>query len=33
MPYLDVVRAARERVGVPIGAYQVSGDIHASGSV
>ncbi|HET6170897.1 MAG TPA: porphobilinogen synthase [Terracidiphilus sp.] len=26
MPYLDVVRAARERVGVPIGAYQVSGE-------
>jgi porphobilinogen synthase len=25
MPYLDVVRAARERVDVPIGAYQVSG--------
>jgi porphobilinogen synthase len=26
MPYLDVVRAARERVGVPMGAYQVSGE-------
>jgi porphobilinogen synthase len=26
MPYLDVVRAARERVGIPIGAYQVSGE-------
>jgi porphobilinogen synthase len=26
MPYLDVVRAARERVGLPIGAYQVSGE-------
>jgi len=26
MPYLDVVRAARERVEVPIGAYQVSGE-------
>lgn len=26
MPYLDVVRAARERVSVPIGAYQVSGE-------
>jgi porphobilinogen synthase len=26
MPYLDVLRAARERVGVPIGAYQVSGE-------
>jgi porphobilinogen synthase len=26
MPYLDVVRAARERVGVPLGAYQVSGE-------
>jgi porphobilinogen synthase len=26
MPYLDVIRAARERVGVPIGAYQVSGE-------
>jgi porphobilinogen synthase len=26
MPYLDVVRAARERTGVPIGAYQVSGE-------
>jgi porphobilinogen synthase len=26
MPYLDVVRAARECVDVPIGAYQVSGE-------
>ena len=26
MPHLDVVRAARERVDVPIGAYQVSGE-------
>jgi porphobilinogen synthase len=26
MPYLDVVRAARERVDVPLGAYQVSGE-------
>jgi len=26
MPYLDVIRTARERVGVPIGAYQVSGE-------
>jgi len=26
MPYLDVVRAARELTGVPIGAYQVSGE-------
>ncbi|HTW78984.1 MAG TPA: porphobilinogen synthase [Terracidiphilus sp.] len=26
MPYLDVVRAARERFGVPTGAYQVSGE-------
>ncbi|HTZ58294.1 MAG TPA: porphobilinogen synthase [Acidobacteriaceae bacterium] len=26
MPYLDVVRAARERLDVPIGAYQVSGE-------
>ena len=26
MPYLDVIRAARERTGVPIGAYQVSGE-------
>jgi porphobilinogen synthase len=26
MPYLDVVRAARDRFGVPIGAYQVSGE-------
>ena len=33
MPYLDVVRAARERFGVPIGAYQVSGEysmLHAA---
>lgn len=26
MPYLDVVRAARQRYGVPMGAYQVSGE-------
>ncbi len=26
MPYLDVVRAARERFDVPLGAYQVSGE-------
>ena len=26
MPYLDVIRTARDRVGVPIGAYQVSGE-------
>src|ERR1700734_4158482 len=26
MPYLDVVRAARERFDVPMGAYQVSGE-------
>jgi len=26
MPYLDVMRAARERFGVPMGAYQVSGE-------
>jgi porphobilinogen synthase len=26
MPYLDVLRAARERIDVPIGAYQVSGE-------
>jgi porphobilinogen synthase len=26
MPYLDVLRAARERVDVPLGAYQVSGE-------
>jgi porphobilinogen synthase len=26
MPYLDVVRTARERVDVPLGAYQVSGE-------
>ncbi len=26
MPYLDVIRAAREHSGVPIGAYQVSGE-------
>jgi porphobilinogen synthase len=33
MPYLDVMRAARERVDVPIGAYQVSGEysmLHAA---
>jgi porphobilinogen synthase len=26
MPYLDVVRAARERCDLPVGAYQVSGE-------
>ncbi len=26
MPYLDVIRAARERCDLPIGAYQVSGE-------
>jgi porphobilinogen synthase len=26
MPYLDVIRAARERVDVPVGDYQVSGE-------
>jgi len=26
MPYLDVIRAARERIDAPIGAYQVSGE-------
>ena len=26
MPYLDVIHAARERFGVPMGAYQVSGE-------
>lgn len=26
LPYLDVIRAARERFDVPIGAYQVSGE-------
>ncbi|HVC47516.1 MAG TPA: porphobilinogen synthase [Terracidiphilus sp.] len=33
MPYLDVVHAARRRFGVPIGAYQVSGEysmLHAA---
>ena len=33
MPFLDIVRAARDRVGVPIGAYQVSGEyamLHAA---
>ncbi len=33
MPYLDVILAARERVDVPIGAYQVSGEysmLHAA---
>jgi len=33
MPYLDVVHAARERFGLPIGAYQVSGEysmLHAA---
>jgi porphobilinogen synthase len=26
MPYLDVIRAARDRYDVPMGAYQVSGE-------
>ena len=26
MPYLDIIRAARERFNVPIAAYQVSGE-------
>ena len=26
MPYLDVIRAARDRLDVPMGAYQVSGE-------
>ena len=26
LPYLDVIRAARERYDVPLGAYQVSGE-------
>jgi porphobilinogen synthase len=26
MPYLDIIRDARERFDVPIGAYQVSGE-------
>ena len=26
MPYLDVIRSARDRFGVPMGAYQVSGE-------
>jgi porphobilinogen synthase len=26
MPYLDVLKAARERYDLPIGAYQVSGE-------
>ncbi|MGD0547211.1 MAG: porphobilinogen synthase [Terracidiphilus sp.] len=26
MPYLDVIRAARERIDLPLGAYQVSGE-------
>ena len=33
MPYLDVIRAARERHDVPMGAYQVSGEysmLHAA---
>jgi len=33
MPYLDVIRAAREEFGVPMGAYQVSGEysmLHAA---
>src|SRR5438876_11174246 len=33
MPYLDIIREARERFGVPMGAYQVSGEysmLHAA---
>jgi porphobilinogen synthase len=33
MPYLDVIRAARERCDLPLGAYQVSGEyamLHAA---
>jgi porphobilinogen synthase len=33
LPYLDVIRAVRERVTVPVAAYQVSGEyamIHAA---
>jgi len=33
MPYLDVIRAARERYDLPMGAYQVSGEysmLHAA---
>jgi porphobilinogen synthase len=33
MPYLDIVRAARDRFDVPMGAYQVSGEysmLHAA---
>jgi porphobilinogen synthase len=33
MPYLDVIRAARERFDLPLGAYQVSGEysmLHAA---
>src|ERR1700692_2711668 len=33
MPYLDVMRAARERYDLPVGAYQVSGEysmLHAA---
>ena len=33
LPYLDVIRAARERFGGPLGAYQVSGEysmLHAA---
>ena len=33
MPYLDIVRDARERFGIPMGAYQVSGEysmLHAA---
>lgn len=26
MPYLDIIRQARERFAVPLGAYQVSGE-------
>jgi porphobilinogen synthase len=30
MPYLDLVRQARDRFPVPIGAYQVSGEFSIS---
>ena len=33
MPYLDIVRAARERVDVPIGTYHVSGEYSIEGCI
>jgi porphobilinogen synthase len=36
LPYLDVIAAARSRIGLPIAAYQVSGEysmIRAAGRV